>query len=484
MKWLLVEDSFYYQDKNFIDLKNKLTLSGIKFSEEISDENCKLIFCKEDAIELLKKRDFKKIILSPFSPKYLGLDSSFFGVYVVENTSGMLTTSEKEVGLNEEEKLNNILGLVVEKSNLNIKNDYSGDPQILEVIEKLNLKYMFGSIPKAVFLAGIMGTGKTFFAQCLAGETNRLLVSFNLPKIMNADNPIEEFDKIISYLVSQKGIKYLLWIDEIDKIFNGTPESEHIKNKFLSFLNDLGVTIDIDAFVVMTANQVGDILDKFPEMIRAGRVESFAKLFLDFLSKDSAVSSAKAYIEKKNKQSHKHFAIANVMYFAFENEDYFDSIKERNKFNSIIHDKKDHFVPIIQTYVNQKGNKKEIINILANGLKNLFSSDLLNTLEKEIHLNVEPEFIVDYIERIYSDCHPRSTIEKFPYVHAEIKEIVNQLYFINVNKPFELNNENKDTYLNETLRQIVNENIAIGDAGEKAVNKMLGNKKRFSLVIS
>lgn len=481
MIWIHVEDYFYYKKKNFNLLIEKISFNNSEVGKKLVNSEHIMIYDKNSLIDLLKASEEEKVIISPFLPKDFNMDSSFFGILNVDNTKGMLTESEDIVGMKDYDKLNDKLGLIVEQSPFTFEKDHDGDVRIAKIIEQLNLRYMFGEIPNAVFLAGIMGTGKSFFAQCLAGETGRLLVSFNLAKIMNESNPIKAFDSIISYLLKQKDAKYLLWIDEIDKIFNNSKESEHIKNKFLTFLNDLGITISIDAFVVMTANDVTDILTKFPEMIRAGRVEPYAKVFLDFHSKETAIRSAELCINKKNSDKYKRKVLSNCMYYSYMNEKLINKKNPENKIIESVIEKIEKIKQVVFDLESRRLNKQEIIKYLESSLEGIFNNQELEDIFNILEIKFSGFDVIDFIDRVYKTIHRESKLDgAFYYVHAEIKEIVNQIYYLNIDKQYSSENHEE---LHADLRKIVKDNIAIGDAGEKAVNSMLGNKDKFSIIV-
>lgn len=336
-----------------------------------------------------------------------------------------------------------------------------------------------GEMPDAVFLAGIMGTGKSFFAQTLAGETERYLVSFNLTKLMYHENPIEEFDKIIAFL-EKEDKKLLFWIDEIEKMFTGSEKSEHMKNKFLTFLNDLGLTINIDAFVVMTANNVSDILKKNPELLRGGRVETYAKIFMDFPEKKTAETIFELYINKRNKLKERAERLAYLML----------SIQEEEADESLwiikyAKEAKDYLESNGVAISKQNGIKSLVDEILKNAqdsddgmLPQTTSNIVIQTLKKMIFpLNAED--VTDYIDRNYvPECDPNVIPENFPYVPAEIKEIVTQLYYLHLEKNF-----NDDIDISEIYNDLMKENIPIGEAGSIGIDVMKGNEDKFSVIV-
>ena len=469
MVWLYVEDSYYFShlDEAIAIFQKKQPKLFRQAIEEVKG-NIEFVFKADDLNHLLLEQKWEKIIFSPFLPKnILGNNSSFFGVFKIPNKYGLLTESEKKAGLTEYEKLQQETGLTVELSPVTF-DDMAGSQKLREIARKLDIKYSMGEMPDAVFLAGIMGTGKSFFAQTLAGETSRYLVSFNLTKLMYSDNPIEEFDKIITFL-EKEDKKLLFWIDEIEKMFTGSEKSEHMKNKFLTFLNDLGLTINIDAFVVMTANNVSDILKKNPELLRGGRVETYAKIFMDFPEKETAQTIFELYINKRNKEKDRVERLANFLISIDRGTadstlwiyKYAQNVKDYLANKKIELSKE---VDILKKILMEESQKTDVIN---------------NTLNKMI-FPLKAEDIADYIDRNYIPvCDPKNTPENFPYVPAEIKEIVTQLYYLHLEKNF----TNKNIDLTQIYDDLMRENIPIGEAGSIGIDVMKGNEDKFSVIV-
>jgi len=469
MIWLHIEDNYYYNNFNEVEEYIKTKISHTLSLESYEKA---FIFSEKQLEKVFSSGNYKQIVISPYSPSHFNCDTSFFGVIKIPNKFGLLTSSEKDSGLTEYEKLHKSTGLTIEESPVTF-DDMAGSSKLKDIAEQLSVKYSMGEIPKAAFLAGVPGTGKSFFAQCLAGETNRFLVSFNLTIIMYGDNPIENFDNIVEYL-SKQNQRYLLWIDEIEKMFTESEKSEHIKNKFLTFLNDLGITIKMDAFVVLTANNVSGILEKNPELVRGGRVETFAKIFMDFPKVPTSTSVCELYINKRNSEKER---IERLSY-------YLRAIKEHKANVDIwIYQYAKHVYSLLETLDNDvcfenMNTLKEIIK------KNINNEHITNCLEK-MKFPLDASSIIDYIDRNYSYvCSPSNEPENFPYVHAEIKEIVTQLYYkhleINLNE-----SEHEDDFsLNEIYNQLMQENIPIGEAGGLGIDKMKGNQNKFSVVLN
>jgi len=459
MLWLQIEDSYYYSN-----LKEAYAYAK-KHNSDFDIENVVTILSKEQFNKMLDEADFSKTIISPYLPKHFGQDTPFFGILKVPNKYGLLTTSEKKAGITEYQKLHAETGLTIEESPFTFE-DMAGSKKLKEIANKLLIKYLMGEIPKGVFLAGVPGTGKTFFAQCLAGETKRFLVSLNLTKLMYEENPIEAFDKIINYL-QKENKKYLFWVDEIEKMFTGSEKSEHMKNKFLTFLNDIGLTINIDAFVVMTANNVTDILKKNPELIRGGRVETFAKVFMDFPTEETAATIFQLYIEKRNKLTQRIDRLAS----------YIQSRKMNTEESKVLDNMWiNSFVLKVMDVINQ--DAKSFSEIKESIEENIENEEVQETLEN-MKMPLKAEDITYYIDRNYTVvCNPSVAPEDFPYVPAEIKEMTTQLYYIHLEK-----NLNNNPEINDIYNDLMRDNIPIGEAGSMGIDIMKGNQEKFSVII-
>ena len=465
MLWLHIEDSYYYQNKT--ELEKTLKDMNIKTDSYLLDMT-NIVLTEKNIEEVVSRGEFDVPIISPYPPSHFKQETSFFGVVKVPNKFGLLTKSEHDTGMSEYQKLNNDLGLTVEESFLSF-DDMAGSKDLRTIARKLLIKYSMGEVPKAVFLAGVPGTGKSFFAQCLAGETKRYLVSLNLTKLMYKENPIEAFDDIISYL-QKENKKYLLWIDEIEKMFTSSEKSEHMKNKFLTFLNDLGLTIELDAFVVITANNVTNILEKNPEMVRGGRVETFAKVFMDFPEVETATTIFELYINKRNSIKEKKTRFSNLLISTI-NKNVNDDMWIVKDVKQLISSNESFFVQR-----DEEDIKKYILE-LSEEDETLLSKQIFNIFDK-MTFTIKADDIAYTIDRTYPIvCNPNKKPENFPYVPAEIKEIVTQLYYLHLEN--ELNQDN----IEETLNHIMKTNIPIGEAGGLGIDKMKGNENKFSIII-
>ena len=148
MIWIYAEDSYFYDTKeNYSLLRKKIAFSNKDLAihldnlEKKDSLNFELVFDSSDVKEIFKNKEKRdSIILSPFTPKSLNIETSFFGVFKVENTDGILTSSENTVGLKKQNKLNQKLGLQVYKSEFNFSNS-NQDERLVDVARLLTLKY-------------------------------------------------------------------------------------------------------------------------------------------------------------------------------------------------------------------------------------------------------------------------------------------------------------------------------------------------------
>ena len=152
--------------------------------------------------------------------------------------------------------------------------------------------------PKGVFLVGVPGTGKSFSAKYCASLLGWSLVEFNISTILEKENPISTLHLVFSYLqdLSQKGEKFVLWIDEIEKAFIGEKSAERrLFGQLLTILNDLNTDTGyrINGIFWITANNVGDIVKTNPELFRRGRFDEL--FFVDNPLKEDAKKMVEYY---------------------------------------------------------------------------------------------------------------------------------------------------------------------------------------------
>lgn len=123
--------------------------------------------------------------------------------------------------------------------------DYAGQEHLKnyhrEVIINPILEGDVDIVPKGVLYSGPPGTGKTFFAKCLAGEANINFVEFKISKILDmwVGEAEKRFEKALACFMSIAPVG--VFIDEIDQVFSRGENSgnEIAKNLFGMFLSVL-----------------------------------------------------------------------------------------------------------------------------------------------------------------------------------------------------------------------------------------------------
>lgn len=282
MLWFLTNCHSNYMD--LTKLKEEYKLSEIIFLPEIED--VKNSMGKENVA-----------FMAPYFPeKKL---KPLFVIKELENMHGILTQQEKKFGVTEEEAIFERLGLRAETPKISFK-DIAGASRLKMWAQEVKAMHERGRHVKSAFLIGPTGTGKTRFVEAFAGEFKRILVNLNLALIMEMEDPIEKLWGVFSYLEKQSklGSKFVLLADEFEKMVdvkNGSPIQKQFLGQMLTILNDLnGPTgFKIDVVIFGTANNLSDIMDNNPELLRPGRWS--AKFFLNYPSKEDAIGIYRLY---------------------------------------------------------------------------------------------------------------------------------------------------------------------------------------------
>lgn len=149
----------------------------------------------------------------------------------------------------------------------------------------------------SIFL-GVSRSGKSYFAECLAGELGYKLILLDLGVIMCDANPSKKLDDFFSYLENIDD--YILLIDEIEKVADpssGAAMARVMIGKLLTIFNNFnsesGYNIKSN-FVIATANNITDLLNKNPEFINRFGL----KYFVGYPTKDDFINISNYYIKK------------------------------------------------------------------------------------------------------------------------------------------------------------------------------------------
>jgi len=269
----------------------------------------------------------KKDVISPFSPKDFNFPD--FGIFnlIEDNSIPKEIKTQNLLDKYLEEKLS--LRVVYPKVNFS---DMGGAEKLKEDVKYFHKLERYNIATGGLFLFGIPGAGKSFFAECFAGETNRVLIDLDLTKISFDDNPSESLNKIVKFLLEKKE-RYVLWIDEIEKMVDpSNPKAMQVFGRLLTILNDISKENIKELVFIVTANRIENIRKYNPEFLRKGR---FRKLyFLNFPSLKNAENIFKLYINKNLKKIKPYIKSEDYKNIAslWERFDYTESIKYIDNF--------------------------------------------------------------------------------------------------------------------------------------------------------
>ena len=202
---------------------------------------------------------------------------------------------------------------------------------------------------------------------------------------------------------------------------------------------------------------------------------------MDFPEKETAETIFELYVNKRNKLKERAERLAYlIISIQKNNEDnalwiiaYAKEVKDYLENNGIE----------ISEHTKGEALSKEIISFTEDSAESVAPKMLDNIVTETLKNMLFPlsaEEITDYIDRNYVPvCDPKVTPENFPYVPAEIKEIVTQLYYLHLEKNF--NDDKVD--MADVYDALMKENIPIGEAGSIGIDIMKGNEDKFSVIV-
>ncbi|QDD68160.1 AAA family ATPase [Caminibacter pacificus] len=248
------------------------------------------------------------VFIAPYYPEKIGFDN--YGFFSVVDFDDFITDENIEY-LGEEQVLKERLGLRIYKPKVAFKN-MAGAKKLINDAQMFRKMEQMGQTIGGIFLFGVPGTGKSFFAECFAGETGRKVVDLDLSYISYTDNPSKTLLKVFEILL-ESGDKFVLLLDEIEKVFDtNNYRSMQVLGRLLTLLNDI-VKENIQELVfIATANNITKIRDNNPEFLRKGR---FRKLyFLNFPSMQSAKEMFSLYFSMNIRKFEKYMSILQVSF--------------------------------------------------------------------------------------------------------------------------------------------------------------------------
>ncbi len=438
--YLYGEDEKHYKESGIEKLKKRFNQNKLNVSFQESDIETLILTALKDVkdIYILTPIYFYKIIEKYFS---------FIRVVKLENENGILTSQDIRLGITAEEKLKLKLNSSITKPKTTFK-DYGGAKDLVQETEDINNFFKLGIPVKGIFLAGLPGTGKTFFAKCLAGQLNRYLIELNLTKFMKSPNSIILIEEFFDFFKTNPG-DYIIWLDEIEKMFTGTEESTQLLGTLLTKINEfnsISSTIKSTAFIVATANNVKELSERNPELFRNGRFDIL--ISLNPPKSDGAKEIFNIYINSSIKKNRE--IILNAVYFSAMNNLKVSSDNNNKGLLKKIHEYTQENIVAIKSFIEENNilNKKKFVETISIKLKEnaYFVISMLNDLEK-FDFKFDIDKTVSETFNLYREkCHNKIN---FPYVPAEIEYFVSSMYKHYLFFDTELNQDTIKNYLSK-----------------------------------
>lgn len=411
MRYFKIDDFYYFTKEGLEEIKeqyNSKKLIKIVSKEQILDE----LLNSED----IEQTDF----ISPILPKNIFSELDGIELVRVPNKYGLLTKEQFDRKVDPFDMLKTKIGAniyqpsvtfdsyVIDKDSVEFKN-------LMAQIKMIDVKKQSGLPLKGFFLTGVPGTGKTFFAKCVSGELNRVLIHLNLSIFINANDTFGLLDSFFGFFEHNVG-KYVVLIDEIEKMLSGNnPKTKQVLGWLLTALNDINEKkLKSEVFFIATANNITDLASQNPELFRKGRFDMSIYLTAPNIAKTN--ETFKIYIDKMNKI----FAKNTLPFLAFCA---YEKIKLQ-KYSLL--EPNSRAAKILDSFC-----ESEVFNSLIDlDFKDIISHEQIKELMQNIKDNfifsLEVEKIIAIINVIYRD--KLVDRELFAYVPAEIEQMIGELF--------------------------------------------------------
>lgn len=454
MLWIKAEDPRFYQDLKYFKKKLKKLIN-------LSEGFTYHYFPKIDHIQsLIATQNFDKdVLVAPYTPSALDFDETgFFTVVELQSDNYPFTEEQERLGIPKDVVLAKKLGLTIKKTTLTFR-DMAGAERLVEDVDRMVALEDFGFFSiSGLFLFGVAGTGKSFFASCFAGQTGRHLVELDLPYFMGLPNPTKAIGEVFEFLTKQKTEKFVLFLDEIEKMFDkNVLVAQQVFGKLLGLLNDVAQSKNRNITFVATANNITEIIKEKPEFLRKGRFDRL--YFLAFPTFEGAGDVFNVY-KAKNKKTIISAIEENTLIYLKEGS------LPNERFEELIKGMVDHL-----TF--DKSNFKD--------------SENFNNIVEEFHFDFDEKMTVKLIEEFFSKA--KSSDGRFTYVPAEIQSFAEEMQNVYISSLIgatggidldfgKLKMGDRAT-LNKMIEEIASEIIPIQISAKEGIAKQYSQKKDY-----
>ena len=396
MIWLVIEEPQYLE--NLSELNARAKELNLKLPE-LTSENT-LLIPEEEQINKNMVLKTPKIVVDYREPKYVvGRDYSIFTIIDVKAPDFPFTTEHMKLGIDKATVLSEKLGLHIVKPAVTF-DDMAGAEVLHEDINKmLNLEKMGLMNITGLFLFGVAGAGKSYFAECFAGSTERHFVILDLAHFMSLANPTKSIDDVFIFLLEQDE-KYVLLIDEIEKMFqlDGSSTnllSDQIFGKMLTWLAMIYEGKGNNITFIATANRVENLLKNKPEFVRRGRFDRL--YFLNYPKVDSSAPKIMTmYLDKERKSIKK--AIV-TQFKSCQKGEVLASEKLQYIFGALAKEKLDVDIFIAKIVTNEQMDVRRMIQVI----EGLIGKDKITDAQYFIYTPPEIKSLVKEILQSYTD---------------------------------------------------------------------------------
>lgn len=448
MLYLVAEDEYYYSSSGKDDIRNNYNIDELVICPDI-----------DKILKTINELNTANIcFMSPYFPEQLSKmfsANAFFDVVYLKNRYGLLTSGQKKLGITEQQALEKKLGIKIYEPKFSLKN-YGGASILHSELMLAEQKILMGIPVNGFFLTGIPGTGKSFFAKCAAGETRRKLMELNLSIFMEKPNGLELLSDFFSFFKNNEG-RYIIWIDEIEKMLVDDNKSQQMLGVLLTRINEVNSDDTLSSvYLIATANNISKLASSNPEFFRNGRFD-----LLVFINPPTEENAKEIF--KIHYNIHVNTFKEKTLFYIIKNINNTASSSIKNtRLGDISKKILDVFGEKRVGYLQQLSDEQLQKEIRSNEIE----IEQLNKIAEEYKFTFDIEKFMNSAISLYAESTVKS--EKFPYTPAEIEYIIKDAFAM--------------YYFSEgdiDIRRLVNKYLPLQISMKDGISKMSGSGSKF-----